>query len=458
MAMPLSTPKAFLYGYVNTAQGLVSREIFVGEDIYQLEQERVFARVWLFVGHESQIPKPGDYFVGKMGEESVIMARDRAGEIHVFLNSCRHRGMKVCRYDEGNTPVFTCPYHGWSYGLDGSLVGVPYFKEAYHSELKKEEWGLVEVAQMINYKSTIWATWDKTAPSFHEYIGDMLFYLDELLDGRDGTPGGSEIISTPQKWITPANWKFGAENVAGDGYHNISHRSVDLVGIGPSAGRGRRDSAGPNEGLRHNITVGFGHSAKATPTEVDLPWSPSFLSNKIVAEWAEHCYYERQKNYGVRSRVQGGGGNVFPNMGYWSNQPRRMALWGPGGSARRSEYWSWGLVDKSAPQEMKDLMRHYAMRYSGPGGMTEQDDMENWNYATLASSGTIAKRNPYNYSLGLGREITRPDMPGTMTIGITESNQLGMYKFWAELMDAESWDDLLERRERAAHGRGKKGK
>ncbi len=58
---------------------------------------------------------------------SVILCRDRAGEVHVFLNSCRHRGMKVCRYDEGNTPVFTCPYHGWSYGTDGRLVGRPLF-------------------------------------------------------------------------------------------------------------------------------------------------------------------------------------------------------------------------------------------------------------------------------------------------------------------------------------------
>ena len=96
--------------------------------------------------------KPGDYFVSCMGEESVILCRDRASRLHVFLNSCRHRGMKVCRYDEGNTPVFTCPYHGWSYAADGSLVGVPYFKDAYHEQLDKSKWGLVEVAQLENYK------------------------------------------------------------------------------------------------------------------------------------------------------------------------------------------------------------------------------------------------------------------------------------------------------------------
>ena len=136
---------------VNIQSGLISREIFVDQDIYQKEQEQVFARSWLFIGHESQVEKGGDYFVSRMGEESVILCRDREGQIHAFLNSCRHRGMKVCRYDEGNAAVFTCPYHGWSYATDGRLVGVPYFKDAYHEKLDKSQWGLVEVAQLCNY-------------------------------------------------------------------------------------------------------------------------------------------------------------------------------------------------------------------------------------------------------------------------------------------------------------------
>ena len=92
---------------VDLQRGVVSREIFVNEALYQQEQEQVFARTWLFVGHESQIPKPGDYFTSCMGEESVILTRANQEHIHVFLNTCRHRGMKVCRYDEGNTAVFT---------------------------------------------------------------------------------------------------------------------------------------------------------------------------------------------------------------------------------------------------------------------------------------------------------------------------------------------------------------
>jgi phenylpropionate dioxygenase-like ring-hydroxylating dioxygenase large terminal subunit len=135
-------------GLVDLVAGQISREIFVNNEIYQEELERVFARAWLFVGHESQIPNSGDFFVSSMGEESVILCRDRAQKVHVFLNSCRHRGMKVCRYDEGNAAVLTCPYHGWSYATDGKLVGVPYFREAYHGTLDRSRWGLIEVAQL----------------------------------------------------------------------------------------------------------------------------------------------------------------------------------------------------------------------------------------------------------------------------------------------------------------------
>ena len=127
---------------VNVKEGEISREIFVNQDIYEEEKERVFTRAWLYVGHESQIKNPGDFFASKMGEESVILTRHRDGKIHVFLNSCTHRGMKVCRYDEGNTKNFTCPYHAWSFGTDGELIGVQDYENAYQPPFDRSKWGL----------------------------------------------------------------------------------------------------------------------------------------------------------------------------------------------------------------------------------------------------------------------------------------------------------------------------
>ncbi|MCF5725466.1 aromatic ring-hydroxylating oxygenase subunit alpha, partial [Pseudomonas syringae] len=100
--------------FVDAENGVIDRKIFSDAEIYKKELETVFARAWLFVGHESQIPNPGDFFSSRMAEESVLLVRDKASKVHVFLNSCRHRGMKVCRYESGNTSLFTCPYHSWT--------------------------------------------------------------------------------------------------------------------------------------------------------------------------------------------------------------------------------------------------------------------------------------------------------------------------------------------------------
>ena len=110
------------------------------------------------------------------------------------------------------------------------------------------------MAQLCNYKGGIWATWDPAAPSFAEYLGDFTHYLDQTLDGWDGSDGGAEILGGIQKWRVPCNWKFPAENFSGDSYHNISHRSVDLVGVGPS-GSGRRDMPELNLARKLHIAV-----------------------------------------------------------------------------------------------------------------------------------------------------------------------------------------------------------
>ncbi len=319
-----------LKSLVNLDTGTVSREIFVSQSLYDREQEQLFARAWLFVGHESQIPNPGDYFSSCMGEESVILTRDRDRCIHVFLNTCRHRGMKVCRYDEGNTSVFTCPYHGWSFATNGELVGVPHYQSAYRGKLDVSQWGLIEVAQLANYKGTIWATWDPEAPPFEAYLGGMSVYLDEILDHRDGRSGGSEVLGGVVKWTMPCNWKFAAENFQGDGYHNISHRSVDLTGIGPS-GKGRRDDERVRT-RRFNVSFpDLGHGAHPSLQRKDAPYTPTFRQAPEVEAYFKHCYEERQRRLGERARLLGMTGTVFPNMSILSRQPRSIAIWQPRG-------------------------------------------------------------------------------------------------------------------------------
>src|SRR4029077_7773001 len=89
-------------GWVDIRQGLVSRDIFVSDDVWRLEMERIFARTWIFLAHETEIPKSGDFVSRNMGQVPVVVVRGSEGTIHALLNSCRHRGTKVCRADSGS--------------------------------------------------------------------------------------------------------------------------------------------------------------------------------------------------------------------------------------------------------------------------------------------------------------------------------------------------------------------
>jgi hypothetical protein len=139
------------------------------------------------------------------------------------------------------------------------------------------------------------------------------------------------------------------------------------------------------------------------------------------------------------ARLLGQVGTVFPNMSFLARQPRSIAVWHPRG-APKTEAWRWFLVDKDTPQEVKDFLRHFYIRYSGPAGMTEQDDMENWNYATAASKGTIARRYPYNYQMGIGYVELHGPVPGVISGEIAEENQRTFFKRWGQFMDGKAWD------------------
>lgn len=417
---------------VDWEQGLISPRIFVDEAIYEAELERLFGRAWLFLAHESMLKAPGDFFSTFMGADPVLVVRQKDGSVKAFLNACRHRGMKVCRADQGNTKAFTCTYHGWAYDSAGALVSVPNIADGYYDELDRSQWGLIPVAQVDSYKGLIFGCFDPQAPSLREYLGDACWYLDNYLDRR---ACGTEVLGGVQKWSFRGNWKLAAEQFAGDAYHvGISHASVMMTSTDKELLAQMDPAAFIASGKQWSSRAGHGAGIN-----IDSASGPSLYPTPELSKYYRETEPEMLERLG-RPRL-GFHHTVFPNLSGLTSQFMTIRVWHPKGPDA-FETWSWVLVDKDAPPEVRDEQRRFTTSQFSPAGMTEQDDGENWSEIdrNFATSPQIRK-HLLNYQMGLGHEHENdPDYPGTITArGIGDGPQRGFYRRWLEFMTSEPW-------------------
>jgi Rieske 2Fe-2S family protein len=190
-------------------QHTLGREYFVSDEIYKAEHERIFFRSWLLAGHVSQLEQPGSYFLFELERESVIVLRDTTGEIRAFHNHCRHRGSRLCQQAHGKLgATIQCPYHAWTFGLDGALRAVPAMSE-------------VDGFDPANYPlhSVALSIWEGFL--FVNLARDPLPFADALpgLVGRFKQWQPSELRAVDRKvYDVDANWKMFFHNFS-ECYH-----------------------------------------------------------------------------------------------------------------------------------------------------------------------------------------------------------------------------------------------
>jgi phenylpropionate dioxygenase-like ring-hydroxylating dioxygenase large terminal subunit len=425
---------------VDPDKGTVDRRIFHDREIYQIELERIFARAWNFMCHDSQIPNPGDLFMTFIGEDRVIVVRDNDGLPQVLINSCRHRGNAVCRAEEGHATSFMCTYHGWTYDLKGALVGVPGFKEVYHEELDRENWGLIKAGKVDTFKGFVFATMDAAAPDLDEFLGEVGQIGLSLLAER-----GDEMkaVAGVQKYTMQCNWKFAVDNLF-DWYHPmLSHASAIQVGVlgPPKRGGGQ---PGPNPWTQANLVMlgEYGH-ATAGPLSYENPDGEKVEIPGFDETWRERPGAVQSIPSGViKTQTHP---NIFPNL-WVSHNSNQLSLRHPKGPGA-TEIWWFTFLDKEQPEQNYAMKRFMANHIFGPAGLLEMDDGENWGESTKGTRGTVSGRYPLNYAMTNKQDRVINDEAGPPRIEtrINEHAQLWTYRAWADWMSAESWDDLRAR-------------
>ncbi len=419
---------------VDSERGQVNRRIFTDEAIYQAELRQIFGRAWLFLAHESQIPGPGDFVRTRMGEDDVIVVRQRNGSVGAFLNSCPHRGNRVCMVDAGKKARgFICNYHGWSFGIDGQLRGTD--GKVYDTDptFEKSSIGLPPVAQVASYKGLIFGTFDPEAPSLTDWFGPFTWYLDVMLDNEEG---GTEFIGGCIRSEIDCNWKFPAENFVGDILHAFwTHQSGAQAILGGGVDLGARY----DERAFHASV--FGHGIE---TNQDKLGNTRTLGYQQLNDYMFERFEARQARLGdVRARMVGAVSSctVFPNFSFLPGQAT-FRVWQPKGP-NKIELFTWTLVNKNMPEEIKEFYRLGTMMTFSPGGVFEMDDGENWEYCTKVNQGWVTRHQPLHYGLGKLSAIDAPDLPGHVFKGsLNDANQRMFYTRWAEFMQHDNWADL----------------
>jgi phenylpropionate dioxygenase-like ring-hydroxylating dioxygenase large terminal subunit len=415
----------------------VDRRIFTDEAIYRQELERIFARAWNFVCHESQLPEIGSFFTNYIGEDEVICVRDRQGIIRVLLNTCPHRGNTVCRAELGRSSSFLCSYHGWNFDLDGTLVGMPGEDRFYRDAIDKDAWGLTRAAQVASYRGFVFATLDPAAPPLEDYLG----WVGRLGIDMMASGGTLEVVDGIQKNRIRCNWKIAVDNLF-DWYHvKVSHGTAIRTGYLNEA------AMAPDHQMVMLGEYGHGIGGPGISAEQFAEFEARANGTDGPAQWydlpaSRRLDPEKRAELGPVGSRSFGHPNIFPNL--WIALTHQICLRIPRGPME-TELWWFTLV----PQEMNAEQRRTALFAAnhtfGPAGLLEQDDGENWSHSTRGAKGAMSRRRPINLTMGQGFDRVEVDESGQSRIEtvVNEHGQRWTYRSWQEWMNADSWETLI---------------
>ncbi|AKE91648.1 MULTISPECIES: Rieske 2Fe-2S domain-containing protein [Rhodococcus] len=407
------------------ANDRVAGRLYTDPDIFQEEMKKIFYKTWVWVAHESEIPEAGSFKTTQVGDQPVIVTRDRKGNFNTLLNRCRHRGATVCDQRSGKANGFTCPYHNWSYALDGRLRGIPY-PDGYEGVVDKKDFPL-QTLRTESYLGMIWATFDQDAEPLEDFLGDAKIWMERFFKQSNGFP--TKVLGV-HKFRFKGNWKIQLENTT-DGYHfpmvhkswmaSVDAETADMMSF-------MDDPAAETHALGNGHSVAIMAAAHAD-LDVDdgtEEIQPRFqhLVDELAAAGESP---ERIRRYMRSMHGCGFNLNTFPNVAMSSSFFRVLIPL----SVDETEIWHMALGMDGGPESVNRERLRIHEHFQGPFGFGSPDDAEGWIRVQIGAGGN--PNMPILVNRGEGREYTTEE--GWPTSHVTdETGMREAYAMWKKMM------------------------
>jgi p-cumate 2,3-dioxygenase subunit alpha len=399
----------------------VNRAALVEDPVFEAEQRAIFDKCWLYVGHTSEVPEPGDYRARTVSGRPLIMWRGQDGEVRIFLNTCRHRGAQICRVPEGNSRGMSCFYHAWTYASDGRLTGLP-GEDGYGPDFDRSRFGLASPPRVAEYRGFVFCCFDPDTVELPEYLGAAREYIDLVADQSPEM----EVVEGRHEYSMSANWKLFVENSL-DGYHLLPlHRTYfDYL-------KSTEDSFLDVRKPTRAEDLGGGHAV----ITVEGPWARPIARFSAAMGEENRAYIEGQRaaleerfDAERARRIAETDRNllVFPNLVINDIMGIVIRTITPTSSGE-TMIAQWTLATKGEPESVRERRLDSYVTFQGPGGLATPDDMEACE--SCQEGFRTAAESPWS---DVSRGIHKEAAGGPFTAS-DEIQQRAFWRRWRDLM------------------------
>jgi phenylpropionate dioxygenase-like ring-hydroxylating dioxygenase large terminal subunit len=424
----------------------VRREVYTDPQIFELEMQRIHERVWIYCGHESQIPKAGDYYTLQIGRQPMIMVRGSDGKISVLYNRCPHRGNMMCGDRHGNAgEFFRCSYHAWTFKHDGQLRSIPMDSAYAGTRFGKDnpDCSMKRAARVENYRGFVFASLSSSGISLKEFLGEAIVAFDDMCDRSP--EGEVEVVPNCFRVIQHSNWKIFLENQLDALHPSVVHQSTGRAAHNMEKELEKKVRKGETALKYHMLsafatvtidkwdnfqTINYPHGHSVLTGYMGLrPQDPDTLAyDKIMIKAYGQKRFEQIVGVNIHHVI------VYPGLSVQSPLQQLRAVRPLGVDRTLTEIWHFRL--KGAPEAIYRRSLAYYNLVNSPSTMINADDLENfWKcHQGLASDGG----DWVSFGRHFGRDVEKDGhVESGPNMGTSEAPMRGQMKAWAQYMTAE---------------------